>query len=93
MTKLKPCAWCGGEANRMPSGDVMCRSMCGAMRSIGIAYEAWQNRPAENQIKAEAVREALEYASSVRHDRVTGNIVGVSVKKIYDYLNSLEENR
>lgn len=65
MNELKPCPFCGGEASRRyhphNAHTIECNnchaSTCvtaGTQRSV----DEWNNRPHENKIKADAVREA-----------------------------------
>lgn len=69
-TELKPCPFCGGEADKIPrfnmgyvGDDIKCS--CGAETPKHLADDAavewWNNRPYENKIKDDAVREALQY--------------------------------
>jgi hypothetical protein len=47
-------------------------------------YAAWNNRPYENEIKADAVREAIDYADCLSHDVIDW------IKRIKLYVNKLE---
>jgi len=62
-TELKPCPFCGGEAKRYGGGlsQEAPVTACTACFTQVIGHELWNNRPAENKLKAAAVREALQY--------------------------------
>ena len=71
---LLPCPFCGGEAEYERIGTlrystiVVCTD-CGARHESGDAGEiagvSWNNRPAENKIKADAVRDAHDHILDV----------------------------
>jgi len=49
MSKLKPCPFCDSEPDDMFQGKAFCVPC-----DFVLPVEAWQNRPHENKIKAEA---------------------------------------
>lgn len=66
--QLKPCPFCGGVGRHFVSSsenNVHCQD-CGA----NVHYMTWNNRPYENKIKADAVREALNYVMESRDKKL-----------------------
>jgi hypothetical protein len=69
MSELKPCPFCGDQPKQSTIGDtykIECESAFCGMSSIhgpifdaGSTTEAWNNRPHENKIKADTVRESF----------------------------------
>jgi len=68
MSELKPCPFCEGKArferigNARRSTVVVCED-CGCRHESGfvghMAYAGWNNRPHENKLKADAVRDSI----------------------------------
>lgn len=91
MSDLKPCPCCGSSDVGGASGIVhcySCRMSTDKMADTEIAERVWNNRPAENKIKADAVREAAYHVLSTD--------VGYGVKSknsrdsLITYANKLE---
>ena len=67
MAELKPCPFCGGEHKNGAGYDthkVSCSNDNCFLYGLYVYPDAWNNRPAEAKIKADAVREALAYAQA-----------------------------
>ena len=61
MSELKACGWCGSEAHRHSflNDQIKCNNdKCPVSKSGFHRERVWNNRPAENKIKAEGVRDA-----------------------------------
>lgn len=62
-TELKPCPFCGGEAylsNDSWGKTAACSNGKCPIGHINMGLGEWGNRPTENKIKAEGIREAVE---------------------------------
>ena len=75
MTELKPCLLCGSDSickincdGVTTEPDTACCNNCGCQASL----DAWNNRPAESKIKADAVIEFLgEIKSAYKPPRLS----------------------
>ena len=92
MTELKPCPFCGGRAYSLRNGDVVCREHCEAMGCRGVRISAWNNRPTEAKIKADAVLDALAYAKNECDWATTTNYKAVEFSHaVEEHANKLRE--
>lgn len=66
MSELKPCPFCGSTNVRQYGGGLSQESkttICSNCFAQVAGHELWNNRPLENKIKADAVREFLDSVS------------------------------
>lgn len=89
MSDLKPCPMCGGKPHEVdPSfyGDVFvcCQNEDCPIEGIYMMPEQWNHRPAENKIKADAVRGAVE------DSRLSSSDI-CRVECLIDYADKLEK--
>jgi hypothetical protein len=95
MSELKPCPFCKGEYTHLSScyfsKVVLVRQYDHEFPYTKIKKptqseldDAWNNRPYENEIKADAVREAIDYADCLSHDVIDW------IKRIKLYANKLK---
>lgn len=93
MSDLKPCLFCGGDwhgyLNQHHEYRVTCSNRECSLSGISFSKKAWNNRPAENKIKAEGVRGAADnlYCATIGH--LTMEDTG-EVDWLIEYANKLE---
>lgn len=60
--QLKPCPFCGSEDIKRYGGGYAQEApvtVCKNCHAECLGHELWNNRPAENKLKADAIREAI----------------------------------
>ena len=60
MSKLRPCGWCGKSSVKDELTNILCGNSDCILFNYRMSAEAWQNRPAENQIKADGMQMVLD---------------------------------
>lgn len=87
-TELKPCPFCGGKAYSSKDSwgkTAACSNDECSISHVSIGLEDWNNRPAENKIKADTVRDAVESCE------YTEDFLYTSIASLFDYANKLEK--
>lgn len=90
MSDLKPCPFCGGEKIKQYGGVYSQESpvtTCQSCFTQVIGHKNWNNRPAENKLKADAVRDCVEWLG----DRLSAvDLSDTAVMYIEEYADKLE---
>ena len=105
MSELKACALCGCEAEEIrihsaAEKEVACTNkLCPLFQLMGISIELWQApRPAENKIKAEGIREAIDGCVPLPEghpDDICEFDIGYceALHALHEYANKLEREK
>lgn len=93
MSELKPCPVCRKDAHKFMGydhGKVGCRNQACNYRNRPQYPDDWNNRPYENKIKADAVREAIDKSCVYAINFSGKDTRFIKQSTLEDYANKLE---